>query len=154
MKVFLYTLGLLVVVSAGAFLWLTKPHMSYVSTRATDSPVQVEVEYVNVTGDALCSKLYQLVDDEATDKAVFPNVPDDIPDPHDVDDLADGDRLTIEGFPYEWSAINRVTGTTTTKATGMVDVIAWEGPDGLAFRSKLQADSGEIFDRRNYTDCR
>ncbi len=154
MKAVIYIVGTLLIVISAAFVWLTTPYMSYETNRSTNEIVTITAEYLNITGDPLCSKLYEIIDGETSDKAIFPNMPKDIPDPHDMTVLKDGDRLKIRGYRYQWKARNLITGNIEARPAGMVDVVAWEGPDNLHFNSAFSDAPAGQFSRRNYTDCR
>lgn len=150
----IYTVGILLIVVSAAFIWLTKPYMSYETTRSTNEIVTITAEYVNDTGEPLCSKLYEIAGGVTSGKAIIPNMPKDVPDPHDWAALEDGDFLTIYGYRYQWKARNIITGGVETRPVGMVDVVAWEGPHNLLFKSELPDAPANQFNRRNYTDCR
>ncbi|HTF97372.1 MAG TPA: hypothetical protein VL995_14635 [Cellvibrio sp.] len=149
MKILVKILVFISVITALFFIWLTKPYMDYQSLRKAGTPQKVVAEYKLMTGDVLCTKLYR-VDDGS---AIYPNVPDDLPDPNEIDSLKEGDRITIVAYMYEWQAKNLVTGNIEKKPTGMMDVIAWSDEDSLNFRSNLKNPQADQFKRKNYSDC-
>ena len=150
MKIFFSILSLLLLVVIAFFVWLTKPYMSYQSVRIGDTPTTIEVEYLSMTGDALCTKLYEIHNHQE----IFPNVPDDLPDPHSISSLKEGDRITLVGYRYEWQAKNLITQSVKKKPIGMVDVVAWSKGAEVQFASSSQNLSPDKFKRENYSDCR
>lgn len=150
MKIFFSILSLLLLVVIAFFVWLTKPYMSYQSVRIGDKPTTIEVEYLSMTGDALCTKLYEI----NSHQGIFPNVPDDLPDPHSISSFKEGDRITLVGYRYEWQAKNLITQSVKKKPIGMVDVVAWSKGAEVQFASSSQNLSPDKFKRENYSDCR
>ncbi len=142
--------GFSVLIVSSIFVWLTKPYMSYQSVRIGDTPTTIEVEYLSMTGDALCTKLYEINNHQG----IFPNVPDDLPDPHSIPSLKEGDRITLVGYPYEWQAKNLITQSVKKKPIGMVDVVAWNKGAEIRFASNSKNLSPDKFKRENYSDCR
>ena len=151
LSIVLFALACLVV---AVFIALTKPYMEYGYGRVDNQPVTIEVEYINVTGDPLCTKLYKVINGEVSDEGIFPNIPSDIPDPHDVAELTDGDRLSLTGYLYEWQEKNLITGNTQHRSVNQIDVISWQQGNHLVYKSSLKGISGSQFSKRNYTDCR
>ena len=149
MKIVIYLLAAIFFAAALFFIWLTKPYMDYQSVRLAGEPIEVVAEYKSMTGDALCTKLY----DVNSGKGIFPNVPNDVPDPHDMATLKEGDRITLIGYPYECQAKNLSTGNIQKKSSGMMDVIAWNKADNEIFKTQLKNQDPQQFDRKNYTDC-
>lgn len=149
MKITIYILSFISLLIGSLFIWLTKPYMDYQSQRLNNILTEVNVEYRSMTGDPLCTKLYDVV----SGRGIFPNVPDDVPDPHTIASLQEGDRITLIGYQYEWQARNLITGKTDKRALGMIDVVAWNNATDLHFKSQLENPQPQQFKRENYSDC-
>jgi len=149
MKIIIYLLVAIVFGAALFFIWLTRPYMDYQSVRLNSEPIDVIAEYRSMTGDPLCTKLYDI----SSNKGIFPNVPGDVPDPHDIAVLKEGDRITLIGYSYEWQAKNLITGNIQKKPSEMIDVIAWSKAGDISFKTQLKNPTPQQFDRKNYSDC-
>lgn len=135
------------------YIGLLQPYMQREYVRLSDAPVTIEAEYFTVTGDPLCTKLYRVIDSKITNNGVFPNMPQDIPDPHNLAELKDGDRLALTGFLYEWHETNLITGTTSQRAINMMDVIGYQALN-INYQTKLTDITPGAFRHENYTNCR
>jgi|GEM_PF-6548944 len=112
------------------------------------------VAYSSETCDPLCTKLYELVDGEISDKPIFPRVAADLPHPHDDLTLRHGDRLMLRGYRYGLRERNLITGGEHTRLSGRVDIVAWRGPAGNEQASALDPTVSENFPAENYIGCR
>lgn len=74
-----------------SYLWLTSPAFP---VSLNNEPIEVVVEYRSMTNDSLCTKLY----DVNNNQGILPNVPDDVPDPHYITTLTEGYRITLIGY--------------------------------------------------------
>ena len=144
-----YLLATIIFIVVSFFIWLTKPYMDYQNVRLNNEPIEVVVEYRSMTGDSLCTKLYNVNNNQG----ISPNVPDDVPDPHDITALTEGSRITLVGYSYEWQAKNLVTGNIQKKPSGMMDVIVWNGAGDTSFKTQLKNPGPQQFNRKNYSDC-
>ena len=134
--------------------WVWAPYLDGAYVRVSKEPIELVAIYSNETSDPLCSKLYEGVDGRKSDVAVFARVAADLPDPNASTDLSDGDEVTLRGYRYEWSETNSLTGETSTRPSGRVDVVAWVGPNGERLTSKLDPNDPESFSTENYVGCR
>ncbi|WDE07923.1 hypothetical protein SG34_014150 [Thalassomonas viridans] len=135
-------------------LWLFQPYMQREYVRLSETPVTIEAEYFTVTCEPLCTQLYRVENGKITNNGVFPNMPADIPDPHSISELKDGDRLLLTGYLYVWQETNLITGSISTREINMIDVIRWQTPDRVSYKSQQSNHAPAAFRHENYTDCR
>ena len=110
------------------YLYLAKPYESLREVRRGEAAVTFFAEYVNVTGDPNCAKLYVTNTELNTvgQLAVFPAVADGLPAPDDGSYAYHGNRFKITGFPYDWIRSNSITGFEQRAPSRRVDVVKWE----------------------------
>lgn len=154
MKLTAYFLLFLLAVVAVLAIWLFVPLSDIQYVRVSEEPTELMVAYSNETCDPLCTKLYELVDGEISDRPIFPRVATDLPHPYDDLTLRDGDHLTLRGYRYELRERNLITGSERTRLSGRVDVIAWRGPASNEQASALDTTAAENFPTENYIGCR
>ena len=159
------------------FLVVAKPYETIYEQRVSTDPVNVVVEFVNVTGDSNCAKLYVTESDSNVMKgsALFPSTPDNIPTPDDGVYAYAGNVFKLTGYAYEWVFRNAITGNENKKNSRRFDVIKWEimspytvwserqGADGvplteilttpLAYEFKSEDYRPVLFEMNNYIDC-
>ena len=135
-------------------VWLFVPLSDMEYIRVSQEPTELMVAYSNQTCDPLCTKLYELVDGEISDKPIFPRVAADLPHPHDDLTLRYGDRLMLRGYRYELRERNLITGGERTRLSGRVDIVAWRGPASNEYASDLDPTVPENFPTENYIGCR
>jgi len=159
------------------FLVVAKPYETMDEQRVSTVPVNIIVEFVNVTGDSNCTKLY--VKESDTDiengSALFPSIPDNIPAPDDGAHAYADNVFKLTGYTYEWVFRNAITGSENRKKSRRFDVIKWEilspytiwserqGVDGeplteilttpLAYEFKFEDHQPALFKMNNYIDC-
>jgi len=159
------------------FLVVAKPYETIYEQRVSTVPVNLVVEFVNVTGDSNCTKLY--VTDSDSDikngSALFPSTPDNIPAPDDGVYAYAGNVFKLTGYAYEWVFRNAITGNENKKNSRRFDVIKWEirspytiwserqGADGepliekvttpLVYEFKSEDYRPALFKMNNYIDC-
>lgn len=138
---------------AAGLIWLVAPHVDTEEVRL-DELASLSVAYSNETADPLCTKLYEITDGRASDRPVFPRVAADLDDPNQDATLKEGDRLVVRGYRYLWRERNRITGNESLRPTGRIDVVAWRGPSGKDFVSKLDPALRQNFPVENYVGCR
>lgn len=157
-KILFFVLILLAIIIA-AYVIVFKPYVKREYQRTSNEPTKIIAEYVNVTGDPLCTKFYLVEDGQLTGKGVFPKLPTDLADPHNKG-LKDGDRISLTGYTYHWVTKNLITNNSTVRPVYMIDVLAWElitssnaSKSSTAFQSSIEDHSPENFMGENYTDC-
>ena len=160
-----------------AMIIVLKPYETFQERRVGTSQIQILVEYVNVTGDPGCTKLYLLKSKSTkkSDLAIFPAVPKIIQSPDDGEYAYDGNNFKLTGYPYEWVFHNLITGEERSLRSPRFDVVKWEinvpytvwseeqGEDGepltekrslpLTFEFKMDDQVPVIFKMNNYVDC-
>ncbi|WDE14218.1 hypothetical protein [Thalassomonas haliotis] len=149
MKIFYFTVSSLLI----AAIWLFAPYIEGKYVRQ-GGLTTIEAEYFTVTGDPLCTKLYRVEKGKITDHGVFPNMPADIPDPHTVSELKEGDRLLLTGYLYQWQETNLLTGTISKRKVNMIDVIRWQQSNRLIYKTQQREFAASAFSQKNDTDCR
>jgi len=159
------------------FLVVAKPYETIHEQRVSTVPVSIVVEFVNVTGDSNCTKLYVTKSDTNVVKgsALFPSTSDTIPAPDDGAYAYAGNVFKLTGYAYEWVFRNAITGNKNKKKSRRFDVIKWEimspytvwserqGADGvplteilttpLAYEFKSEDYRPALFKMNNYIDC-
>jgi len=133
---------------------LLQPYMKYSYVRTSNTPTTIIAEFYTVTDDALCTQFYKIEEGKLTNKGIFPNMPNDIPDPHLSTEFKDGDRISLTGFSYEWWATNILTGRIQKRSINMIDVISWESSNSTFFKSENLDLSPTTFKHENYVNCR
>lgn len=129
MKKLLLKIALILsLIIGGGYLILMKPYESLHQVRRDGPPVTLLAEYVNVTGDPNCTKLYVASPDSgsSTQHAVFPAFPVDLPVPDDGIYAYHGNQFELTGFQYEWVLRNGITGSEQRMPSRRIDVIHWE----------------------------
>lgn len=128
MKKFLITLLIFLAAIISGFVYLVKPYETFEERRLGSHQIKVIANYVNVTGDPNCTKLY-VTSPEPSDepgKAIFPAVPEAIPSPDDGEYAYHGNRFELTGFPYEWVYRNIITGAERRVNSQRFDVVKWK----------------------------
>jgi hypothetical protein len=147
-----WALVLIVLLVFCVVVYLFVPYERYEYVRSKNQIQTVTVEYANMTGNPLCSKLYFVIDGEVTRQALLARLPSDIPDPNRVDQVIDGRRLIVTGYPNLWRATNLITGSVKTRNTGLFDIVSWRDTSGQEHKTN-NAHFPENFISKNYIDC-
>ena len=137
---------------ASIYLYLFIPYKTYEYIRVSEFPVEIITKYINIQGDPLCTKLYEMDGNVQTNKGIFPNIPIDLLDPNNSDNLHDGDTVIVRGYLYQWQEINLITQEVTVRAVNVIDLIGWESSGSGAHITK-ENHSSESFIGTNYTNC-
>lgn len=125
--------------------FLIKPYEVLQEKRVATGQVKILTEYVNVTGDPNCTKLY-LLESEPNKQhglAIFPAVPITIPPPDDGDYAYAGNIFKLTGYPYEWVYRNSITGDERRERSQRFDVVKWEIIVPYTVWSKRQGEDDE-----------
>lgn len=115
----------------GIYLYIFQPYITFSEVRISNTPVEIKVVYVNVTGDPLCAKLYSLgsIKDNkpvATKEVFYLAMPDGIPSPEDGDLAVSDNMFLIKGYRYRLIEKNNLTGDSTKSPSHRFDVISWK----------------------------
>jgi len=176
-KKILFVLILITIFIILVYIYFAKPYETFSENRESVDPVVITVEFVNVTGDPNCTKLYIKEPELGATKglAVFPAIPDSIPSPDEGDYAYAGNVFKLTGYTYEWVFHNSITGAEYSKRSERFDVAKWEimtpytiwsdrhGVDGeplnktimtpLAYEAVENNMRSEKFKMSNYINC-
>ena len=147
-------LFIIIICLVAGFIWLLQPYMQREYVRISNSLTTIEAEYITVTGDPLCTNFYRVEGGKISNNGIFPNMPEDIPDPHSLTEFKDGDRVKLTGFLYQWRETNLITGAVSTRQINMIDVLGWQSSASANYQSKQADTSPGAFRHENYTNCR
>ena len=99
-------------------------------------------EYVNITSDANCTRLYQKTNDQVDySRPIYPAFAGNMPSPDDGPYAYDKNKFKITGFSYQYEKHNLITGSVEIFPSYRIDVITWEAiPPYMVWTEKIDAN--------------
>jgi hypothetical protein len=136
--------ALLSLTLAGLFVYLFEPYMELDRERISSDPIEIEVAYVNITGEPACAKLYKLDTSgkqrpEITKTPVFIYLPRGLPSPEDDSYAYADNKFTIKGYEYKWVEKNIITGKELESPAERFDVVSWRVHPPYKFWASLKS---------------